>query len=186
MPPVGGDIHSEMSPHASHAKGDRPRQARPQAHPHVRRSGPVLRAFPLGRQALAPQVPLPLQGKAPSPGKVPRVTAPSLNRSFGRRVGAATLADLLSPTPRPHLGQNSHWAWLAAATALLLPAVARGANLPSVSFPRSRTGALDLLPSVDLAQSGRPPSCLRQPLSTIGCRGCHSMKRSPHRRCTFL
>ena len=59
------------------------------------------------------------------------------------------------------LGQNSHWAWLAAATALLLPAVARGANLPSVSFPRSRTGALDLLRSVDLAQSGRPPGATR-------------------------
>ena len=41
------------------------------------------------------------------------------------------------------IGQNSHWAWLAATTALLLPAVARSVNLPSVSFLRTRTGALD-------------------------------------------
>ena len=45
------------------------------------------------------------------------------------------------------IGQNSHWAWHAATTVLLLPPVARSVNLPSVSSLRPRTGALDpLLP----------------------------------------
>lgn len=40
-------------------------------------------------------------------------------------------------------GLNGHWAWVAATTAMLVPAVAPSVNLPSVSLLRLRTGALD-------------------------------------------
>jgi hypothetical protein len=53
-------------------------------------------------------------------------------------------AEVLMSGWRPEVGQSGHWAWLAATTALLLPAVAHSVNFPSVSFLRLRTGALDL------------------------------------------
>ena len=49
---------------------------------------------------------------------------------------------------RQIFGLNGHWAWLVATIALLLPAVARSVNLPSVRFLRPRTGALDPLQSL--------------------------------------
>ncbi len=57
---------------------------------------------------------------------------------------------------RPLLGLNGHWAWLVATIALLLPAVARSVNLPSVRFLRPRTGALDPLPPLRFEKSCRP------------------------------
>jgi hypothetical protein len=56
------------------------------------------------------------------------------------------------------IGQSGHWAWLAATTALLLPAVAHSVNFPSVSFLRLRTGALDLLRPLGLAKAQWPVS----------------------------
>jgi len=41
------------------------------------------------------------------------------------------------------IGLNGYWAWVAATTAMPVPAVAPGVNLPSASLLRLRTGALD-------------------------------------------